>query len=102
MKSTLVIFSFLLSSVLSIPVMAQSFYPGNYFYMVAEDDQSFFFEPSGFSPLQTGVFEEIAVSLSDHPLSAINRNPARMNQFSGKGYAYLDIKTLPEENVRNY
>ncbi|MAO63445.1 MAG: hypothetical protein CL666_00440 [Balneola sp.] len=102
MKSILVTLLLLLPSALSIPVMAQNFYPGNYFYMVAEDDQSFFFEPSGFSPLQTGVFEDIAVSLSDHPLSAINRNPASVNQFSGKGYAYLDVKTLPEENVRNY
>ncbi|MEX0844390.1 MAG: hypothetical protein WD022_03880, partial [Balneolaceae bacterium] len=102
MRSIIPIFAFLVSLGLSMPGMAQDFYPGNYFYMVAEDGQPFFFQPSEFSPLQTGAFDVVSLSVSDHPLSAINRNPANMNRLSGKGFAYLDVKTLPEENVTPY
>lgn len=61
-----------------------------------EDGLPYFFTPAEFAPLQTGTFNVVSRSVSQHPLAAINRNPAAINTFSGNGYFYADVKTLAD------
>lgn len=65
-------------------------------YSLNEDGLPYFFTPAEFAPLQAGTFNVVSRSVSQHPLAAINRNPAAINAFSGNGYFYADVKTLAD------
>lgn len=77
---------------LSFTVQAQQIIPSDRFYLVPQDNQYFFFQPSQITPHQSGVFGEVMGQFSDHPLSSINRNPANLSQLNDRSYFYIDLK----------
>ncbi|MEX0660323.1 MAG: hypothetical protein WEA58_10600 [Balneolaceae bacterium] len=79
--------------------MAQQVVPTDRYYSVPQDNQAFFFQPSNISIYQAGVFGGVMDRFSKHPLSAINRNPAGLNNIDTQNYLYVDVKTVPEENL---
>lgn len=80
---------------------AQDYYAPNY-YIVQPDEQSFMFESAKVAPLQSGIFSEVMGQFGVHPLSAINRNPANIRNFSSDNYFYFDVRTRPKKYESGY
>lgn len=100
MRATVTLALILLS--LAFTVQAQQILPSDRFYLVPQDNQYFFFQPSQVSPHQAGVFGDVMEQFSDHLLSSINRNPANLSQLDDRSYFYIDLKTLPDETIESY
>lgn len=87
---------------LASTAQAQRILPNDRYYIVPQDKQPFFFQPSQISPDPVGAFGEVMGQFSDHPLSSINRNPANLSQLDERTYFYIDLKTVPEETLYTY